>query len=78
MEDTADYSFSDFRCPLPAPHSPFLVLVTSFHIFIHFVVRIGSDHNLHIFFKKNYLILVKKEVAGGKFYRLPPDEENTE
>ena len=29
MEVTADYSFPDFRSPLPAPRSPFLVLVTS-------------------------------------------------
>ena len=29
MEDTVDYSFSDFHFPLPAPRSPFPVLVTS-------------------------------------------------
>ena len=57
-----------------------------FHIFIHFLVRIRSDHNLCIiFFKKIYLILANLQVvggksvaSGGKFYRLPPDKENTE
>ena len=49
-------------------------------------MRIGSDHNLHIFFKKKYLIFkktfkrlqaVRSVASGGKFYRLPPDKENT-
>ena len=32
-----------------------------FHVFIHFLVRITSQ----------------QAVAGGKFYRLPPDKEDT-
>ena len=38
-----------------------------FHIFIHYLDRIGSDHNLRIFFKTTYLILLNLQaVEGGK------------
>ena len=52
-----------------------------FHIFIHFLERIRSDQNLHIF-KTTYLIFVNLQVVASgkkcsKFYWLPPDKENT-
>ena len=45
-----------------------------------FLVGIGLDHNLHIFcnnlhFKR--LQTVRSVASSGKFYRLPPDKENT-
>ena len=49
-------------------------------------MRIGSDHNLHTFLKKEIfnfgktfkrLQAVRSVASGGKFYRLPPDKENT-
>ena len=50
-------------------------------------MRIGSDHNLHTFLKKEIfnfgktfkrLQAVRSVASGGKFYRLPPDKENTD
>ena len=46
---------------------------------------IGSYHNLRILLNLQYLFLVNLQrlqavrsvVSGGKFYRLPPDMENT-
>ena len=54
-----------------------------FHIFIYYLNRIGSQ--LAYFFNKTYSMLVNLQaISGGKkccfdrkFYRLPPDEENT-
>ena len=50
-----------------------------FHIYLFiFLVRIGLDHNFIFFFKSTFFILVNLQaVAGRKFYRLPPDKENT-
>jgi len=47
-------------------------------IIIRFHVGIRLDREL-LFFQTTYLILVNLQAAvGSKFYRLPPDKENTD
>lgn len=61
------------------PRDNSCVYLYIFHIFIDFLVRIGSDHNFRIFFKTTYkrLQAVRSVASSGKSYQLPPDKGNT-
>lgn len=61
------------------PRDNSCVYLYIFHIFIDFLVRIGSDHNFRIFFKTTYkrLQAMRSVAPSGKSYQLLPDKGNT-